>query len=97
MIKPTLFMKKQANQNNSKILSTVKFVGVTFGPDSFKNGENELNKALKLGYKILTDYPTSSGVVFSVGLYGSDSKDVASGVILSPTAHLESNGEDETK
>ena len=97
MIKPTFFMKKQINQNNSKILSTVKFVGVTFDPDSFKNGENELNKALKLGYKILTDYPTSSGVVFSVGLYGGDSEDVASGTMSSPTAHLESNGEDETK
>jgi hypothetical protein len=90
-------MTEQINQNNSKILSTVKFVGVTFDPDSFKNGENELNKALKLGYKILTDYPTSSGVVFSVGLYGNDSEDVASGITLFPTAHLQSNSGDETK
>ena len=97
MIKTSFIMKKQINQNSSKILSTVKFVGVTFDPDSFKNGENELNKALKLGYKILTDYPTSSGVVFSVGLYSHDSEDVASGTMSSPTAHLQSNSEDETK
>ena len=56
---------KQENQ----ILKNIKFVGVTFDPDSFKNGENELNKAIEMGYKVITDYPTSTGVVFSVGLY----------------------------
>ena len=56
---------KQENQ----ILKNIKFVGVTFDPDSFKNGEDELNKAIEMGYKVITDYPTSTGVVFSVGLY----------------------------
>ena len=56
---------KQENQ----ILKNIKFVGVTFDPDSFKNGEDELNKAIEVGYKVITDYPTSTGVVFSVGLY----------------------------
>jgi len=28
-----------------------------------------LNKAIEMGYKVITDYPTSTGVVFSVGLY----------------------------
>ena len=87
MIKTSFIMKKQINQNSSKILSTVKFVGVKFDPDSFKNGENELNKALKLGYTILTDYPTSSGVVFSVGLYSHDSEDVASGTTVYEEEH----------
>ena len=58
---------KQENQ----ILKNIKFVGVTFDPDSFKNGEDELNKAIEMGYKVITDYPTSTGVVFSVGLYKS--------------------------
>ena len=53
------------------ILKDIKFVGVTFDPDSFKKGENELNKAIEMGYKVITDYPTSTGVVFSVGLYKS--------------------------
>ena len=56
---------KQENQ----ILKNIKFVGVTFDPDSFKNGEDELNKAIEMGYKVITDYPTSTGVVFSIGLY----------------------------
>jgi hypothetical protein len=57
------------NKNKTPILKDIKFVGVTFDPDNFKNGEDELNKAIEMGYKVITDYPTSTGVVFSVGLY----------------------------
>ena len=60
---------EQQNKKELKILKDIKFVGVTFDPDSFKNGEDELNKAIEMGYKVITDYPTSTGVVFSVGLY----------------------------
>jgi len=60
---------KQENKNKTPNLKDVKFVGVTFDPDSFKKGEDELNKAIEMGYKVITDYPTSTGVVFSVGLY----------------------------
>ena len=59
----------QENKNKTSHLKDVKFVGVTFDPDSFKKGEDELNKAIEMGYKVITDYPTSTGVVFSVGLY----------------------------
>ena len=62
---------EQQNKKEIKTLKDIKFVGVTFGPDSFKKGENELNKAIEMGYKVITDYPTSTGVVFSVGLYKS--------------------------
>ena len=61
-------MKQPIKQEN-QILKNIKFVGVTFDPDSFKNGEDELNKAIEVGYQVITDYPTSTGVVFSVGLY----------------------------
>ena len=60
---------EQQNKKEIKILKDIKFVGVTFDPDSFKKGEDELNKAIEMGYKVITDYPTSTGVVFSVGLY----------------------------
>ena len=59
----------QENKNKTPNLKDVKFVGVTFDPDNFKKGEDELNKAIEMGYKVITDYPTSTGVVFSVGLY----------------------------
>jgi hypothetical protein len=63
---------EQENKNKTPILKDVKFVGVTFDPDSFKKGEEELNKAIEMGYKVITDYPTSTGVVFSVGLYDAE-------------------------
>jgi len=63
---------KQENKNKIPILKDVKFVGVTFDPDNFKKGEDELNKAIEMGYKVITDYPTSTGVVFSVGLYDAE-------------------------
>ena len=59
----------QPIKQEKQILKNIKFVGVTFDPDSFKNGEDELNKAIEVGYQVITDYPTSTGVVFSVGLY----------------------------
>ena len=60
---------EQENKNKIPILKDIKFVGVTFDPDNFKKGEKELNKAIEMGYKVIADYPTQSGVVFSVGLY----------------------------
>ena len=59
------------SKTNTKIevLKNIKFIGVPFDPDNFKNGEDELNKAIGMGYKVITDYSTSTGVVFSVGLY----------------------------
>ena len=59
----------EENKNKTSLLKNIKFLGVTFDPDSFKKGEDELNKAIEMGYKVITDYPTSTGVVFSVGLY----------------------------
>ena len=48
-------MQQQIKQEN-QILKNIKFVGVTFDPDSFKNGEDELNKAIEMGYKVITNY-----------------------------------------
>ena len=61
-------MEKQI-EKKIPVLKNVKFLGVTFDPDNFKKGEDELNKAIEMGYKVITDYSTSTGVVFSVGLY----------------------------
>lgn len=64
-------VKKQLDEKKPmpKKLSHVRFIGITFEPDSFKNGENELNDAIAKGYKIISDYPTAAGVVISMGLY----------------------------
>ena len=43
----------------------LKFVGVSFDSE-YKKGQDELNKTISQGYRIVTDYQTSSGVVFSL-------------------------------
>ena len=49
-------------------LVRVKFVGVTFEPDSYSNGEGQLNDALDHGYRVISEYPTGAGVVIALGL-----------------------------
>jgi len=48
-------------------LVRVKFVGVTFEPDSYSNGEGQLNDALDHGYKVISEYPTGAGFVKALG------------------------------
>ena len=50
-------------------LVRVKFVGVTFEPDTYSNGEDQLNDALDHGYRVMREYPTGAGVVIALGLY----------------------------
>ena len=57
------------DKKDDKRLVRVKFVGVTFEPDSYSNGEGQLNDALDHGYKVIRDYPTGAGVVIALGLY----------------------------
>lgn len=90
-------MENQINKKESKILSAVKFVGITFDPNSYKKGQEELNHAIKMGYKVLADYPTSLGVVFSVGLYENESEDIMNGSTVFPTANIQPNNEAEKK
>ena len=57
------------NKKSDKRLVKVKFVGVTFEPNSYSSGEGQLNDALDNGYKVIRDYPTGAGVVIALGLY----------------------------
>ena len=57
------------NKKSDRRLVEVKFVGVTFEPDSYSSGEGQLNDALDHGYKVIRDYPTGAGVVIALGLY----------------------------
>ena len=57
------------NEKSDKRLIRMRFVGITFDPDSYSNGEGQLNDALDNGYKVIRDYPTGAGVVIALGLY----------------------------
>ena len=53
-------------QHGLKMESYIKFVGVPFESNNYKKGQDELNQTISQGYRIVRDYQTSSGVVFSL-------------------------------
>ena len=61
-------ISKNLTKNDERLIR-VKFVGVTFEPDSYSNGEGQLNDALDHGYRVISEYPTGAGVVIALGLY----------------------------
>ena len=52
--------------NGSKNTSTIKFIGVSFESTNYKAGQDELNETISQGYRIMKEYQTSCGVVFSL-------------------------------
>lgn len=59
-------MIEQSKVSPKKTLA-IKFVGVSFESTNYKTGQDELNESLRQGYRIVSEYPTSAGVVFSLG------------------------------
>ena len=50
-------------------LKAVKFIGVDFDPEAYKNGENEVNDYLNKGFQFVRDYQTASGLVIALGRF----------------------------
>ena len=55
-------------------LKAVKFIGVDFDPETYKNGENEVNDYLNKGFQFVRDYQTASGLVIALGRFEKRSK-----------------------
>lgn len=62
----TLLYMKQEYYDGLKNIPAIKFVGVCFESTNYKVGQDELNESISQGYRIVGEYPTSSGVVFSL-------------------------------
>jgi len=56
----------QDTEVSPKKTLAIKFVGVSFESTNYKTGQDELNESLCQGYRIVAEYPTSAGVVFSL-------------------------------
>ena len=50
-------------------LKAVKFIGVEFDPETYKNGEDEVNDYLNKGFQFVRDYQTASGLVIALGRF----------------------------
>ena len=45
---------------------TIKFVPVQFELEEYEKGQDELNDSISQGWRIVTEYQTASGLVFSL-------------------------------
>ena len=61
--------KIKENETKKEELKAVKFIGVEFDPDTYKNGENEVNNYLDKGFQFVRDYQTASGLVIALGRF----------------------------
>ena len=60
---------KENKINGLKRVPTIHFVGVPLEEEKYKKGEAELNESLSQGYRIVTEYQTPNGIVFSLSKY----------------------------
>ena len=68
-------MSKPLEKEEKKKLKHILFVPVEFsynGERNYKIGQDEVNSALDNGYVVIDDFPSSSGVVFAMGLFVED-------------------------
>ncbi len=56
----------RTKKDGLKRTPSIKFVGVLFESTNYKVGQDELNESISQGYRILREYQTESGVVFSL-------------------------------
>ena len=57
-------------KDRKKKMEEIKYVGVEFDPNGVKEGQNEVNAALKAGFEPIRDFETAKGIVMVLGLWG---------------------------
>jgi len=54
-------------KRKTRKLTKMKFVGVIFDPEKYKDGEAEINDALSDGFEVIRDFETGGGIVMALG------------------------------
>ena len=64
---------KKLKKKQARKMTAMKFVGVIFDPEKYKDGEAEINDALADGFEVIRDFETGGGIVMALGKW--DKKD----------------------
>ena len=67
---------RELKKRKPEKLTKMKFVGVVFDPEKFKDGEAEINDALADGFEVIQDFQTGGGIVMALGKWGKENKAV---------------------
>ena len=57
-------------KEKKKKMQEIKYIGVEFDPNGVKQGQDEVNAALKCGFEPIRDFETAKGIVMVLGLWG---------------------------
>ena len=57
-------------KEKQKKMQEIKYIGVEFDPNGVKQGQDEVNAALKSGFEPIRDFETARGIVMVLGLWG---------------------------
>ena len=67
---------RELKKRKPEKLTKMKFVGVVFDPQKFKDGEAEINDALADGFEVIQDFQTGGGIVMALGKWGKEDRAV---------------------
>ena len=57
-------------KERKKKMKEIKYIGIEFDPVKVKQGQEEVNSALKSGFEPIRDFETAKGIVMVLGLWG---------------------------
>ena len=67
---------KKLKKKQVRKMTAMKFVGVIFDPEKYKDGEAEINDALADGFEVIRDFETGGGIVMTLGKWEKEGKTV---------------------
>ena len=57
-------------KDRRKKMQEIRYIGVEFDPGRVKQGQEEVNAALKSGFEPIRDFETAKGIIMVLGLWG---------------------------
>ena len=58
------------DKDRRKKMQEIRYIGVEFDPVKVKQGQTEVNAALKSGFEPIRDFETAKGIIMVLGLWG---------------------------
>ena len=61
---------EDVEKDRRKKMQEIRYIGVEFDPARVKQGQTEVNAALKSGFEPIRDFETAKGIIMVLGLWG---------------------------
>ena len=61
---------EDVEKDRRRKLQGIKYIGIEFDPVRVKQGQAEVNAALKSGFEPIRDFETAKGIIMVLGLWG---------------------------